>query len=100
MGSQEIYFSLALLPVFVLFYYGGFYLSSLLLRMPLPFAHRTKKTRVKIEKFFSYFFMITGFAAALDSFLLSVWMGCSVSMAICLAAFIRLLMGKKEEKTI
>lgn len=44
--------------------------------------------------------MITGFAAALDSFLLSVWMGCSVSMTICVAAFIRLLMVKKEEKTI
>lgn len=43
--------------------------------------------------------MITGLLAALDSFLLSSWMGYSASLAICVASFIRLLVVKKEEKT-
>lgn len=99
MDSQEIYFSLALFPVFSLFFYTGFYTFSFLLRIKLPFVSRTKKTCLKIEKFFSYFFMINGLLAALDSFLLSSWMGCSASLAICVASFIRLLVVKKEEKT-
>lgn len=100
MDPQEIYFALVLFPVFSLFFYAGFYNFSFLLRIKIPFVRRTKKTCLKIEKFFSYFFMVTELLAALYSFLLSTWMGCSTSLAICTAAFIHLLMVRKEEKTV
>ena len=100
MNSQGIYISLALFPVFTIFFYSGFYIFSFLLRLGLPFFRRNKKNRIKIEKFFNYFFMIVGFFTALDFFLLSVWIGCSVSLAICTSAFIRLLILKKQEKSI
>lgn len=100
MNSQEIYFPLALFPVFFLFSYSGCYIFSFLLRMQLPFVRRTTKTRLKIEKKFSYFFIVAGFLSFLNSFLLSVWIGCSISLAICAAALVRLIMVKKEVKTI
>lgn len=100
MNFQEIYFPLALFPVFFLFFYSVCYTFSFLLSIQLPFVRRTTKTRLKIEKFFSYFFIIAGFFSLLNSFLLSVWMGCSISLAICAAALVRLIMVKKEEKTI
>lgn len=44
--------------------------------------------------------MVTELLAALYSFLLSTWIGCSTSLAICTVAFIHLLMVRKEEKTV